>query len=204
MPNRTFEFTIMATIIFGIAVQNTYGQFLTYQYTGKFTEITTNENDVIPDLKTGDDFSGYVTFDSNDWHQTVGTVFVTVNGIDLLFSGSFIYGAVEVIPTSSYWIRIAGDTGGDIGTSTFSAGNFGPYLEDTDGSAGHSVPFPSSLNLSEFETNRFTIWGTYISTGDSINAIGQLTEFILVPEPSTGWSVLILCSLFVCRRESRC
>lgn len=178
------------------------GQMLTYGFSGTITEVTTNENNIVPNLMPGDVFTGYTTFDSNGWHQTEGIVFASLNDVDLLFDGPFIYGNVDVTPSSNYSIRVAADTFGDIGASTFSAGSFGPHLEDSDGSAGYTVPFPASLNLSEFEMNVFRIWGTYVGTGDSIFAAGELDTFMLVPEPAS--SILILVSSFcMARRGSR-
>lgn len=181
---------------------NVQAQLLTYGFSGTITEVTTNENNIVPDLMAGDVFTGYTTFDSNGWHQTEGIVFVSVNDVDLLFDGPFIYGSVNVTPLSNYAIRVGADTFGDIGSSTFSAGNFGPDLEDTDGSAGHTVPFPASLNLSEFEMNVFRIWGAYVATGDSINATGELDTFMQVPEPAS-WILLLVGSSCLARRGSR-
>ena len=176
---------------------------ITYEFTGFITEINVNENDVIPGLDVGDEFSGFTTFDSSGFSGTEGTVFVELNGVDLLFDGPSIFGDVEVVTDNSYSIRIAADTGGDIGESTFSAFNFGPDLEDSDGSAGHNEPFPNSLNLLEFEQNIFRIGGNYLPTGDDISITGQLNSFSAsaVPEPS---SLLILgASLFPFLRRNR-
>lgn len=176
---------------------------ITYEFTGFITEINVNENDVIPGLDVGDEFSGFTTFDSSGFSGTEGTVFVELNGVDLLFDGPSIFGDVEVVTDNFYSIRIAADTGGDIGESTFSAFNFGPDLEDSDGSAGHNEPFPNSLNLLEFEQNIFRIGGNYLPTGDDISITGQLNSFSAsaVPEPS---SLLILgASLFPFLRRNR-
>ena len=164
---------LLAMIVSGLITlitQSLPAQMLTYGFSGLITEVTTNENDVIPGLSAGDAFDGFVRFDANGWNQTAGTVFASFNEVDLLFDGEFIYGSASVDPSVHYSIRVAADAGGEIGVSSFSAFNFGPELEDTDGSAGHSDPFPSSLHLAEFETNRFRIAGTYVSTGDAVSA----------------------------------
>ena len=127
-------------------------------------------------------------------------MFATINDVDLLFDGQYIYGDVVVNPGSFYSIRIAGDTDGDIGDSTFAAFNFGPDLEDSDGSAGHDIPFPNSLNLSEFEENEFLIWGTYVATGDEIRITGRLDTFSNVPEP-TGPPIYVLGFFAFLRRQ---
>lgn len=161
-----------------VAALPVHGQELTYEFSGTINQIATNQNEVIPSLEVGDPFSGYVTFDSTGWQQTIGTVSATVNGIELYFSGQYIYGGVTVEPGLLYDIRVAADNGGSIGDSTFNAGNFGPDLVDTDGSAGISEPFPHSLNLTEFEDNIFRILGTFVSTGDQISLLGQLDDFV--------------------------
>ncbi len=183
---------LIASLMFFAFSGKVEADLLTYSFSGRVTEITTNSNGVIPNLAIGDAFEGYTTFESEGWQQTEGVVFVSLNGVDLLFDGPFIYGAVDVTPPSHYSIRIAGDTFGNIGDSTFSAGNFGPDLEDSDGSAGHTSPFPKSLNLAEFEKNDFRIWGTYVSTGDAIFVTGQLSTFTAVPEPTSGTMFLFL------------
>ena len=98
-------------------------------------------------------------------------------------------------------LGLAGDAGGDIGDSSFSAFNFGPDLRDTDGSAGHDNPFPNSLNLSEFEDNVFRIVGTYVPTGDVISITGRLDTFSTVPEPSG--SVFLSLGIFAALRRRR-
>ena len=195
--------TKLLAFFFAVALASSAkADFLTYDFTGVVTEITLNQNDVIPDLDIGDEFSGFTTFDSNGWNGTDGTVFVELNGLNLLFDGPSIFGDVDVVFDTFYSIRIAGDAGGEIGESTFSAFNFGPDLEDSDGSAGHNEPFPNSLNLIEFEQNIFRIWGTYLPTGDQVTVTGQLNSFSTVPEPS---SILIfgLTLLPLLRRNPR-
>ena len=178
---------------------------VTYRFDGFVTEISTNENEIIPNLEIGDGFSGFTTFESNGYNGTDGIVFIVINGLDLLFDGPSIFGNAEAVFNTSYSIRIAGDTGGDIGDSTFSAFNFGPDLEDTDGSAGHNVMFPNELNLGEFEENIFRIQGTYRPTGDQISLIGQLNTFSIVPEPSSavlaGLAMLTLIGKRNCSRN---
>jgi hypothetical protein len=160
-------------------------ELMTYRYAGIISEITQNENNVIPDLSAGDLFTGYTTFESTGWNHTSGTVFASLNGVDLLFTGQYIYGNVFASRSSRYEIRIASDTGGSIVGSTFSAGNFGPNLIDTDGSAGYLELFPKSLDLDEFEVNSFLISGSLISSGNRVSASGQLTQFFAVPESTT-------------------
>ena len=176
---------LLALFLAAALTSSAKADFITYDYTGVVTEISVNENDVIPNLDIGDEFSGFTTFDSSGFNGTDGTVFVELNGVDLLFDGASIFGDVEVVFDAFYSIRIAGDAGGDIGESTFSAFNFGPDLEDSDGSAGHNDPFPNSLDLPEFEQNTFRIRGTYLPTGDQISVTGQLSSFSTVPEPSS-------------------
>lgn len=174
---------------------------ITYGFSGTIAEVSENENDAIPGLAVGDAFTGSTTFESTGWHGTSGTVRTIINGVDLLFTGQAIYGEVDVQPATSYSIRIAGDTAGLLVGSTFSAGNFGPDLRDTDGSAGHTTPFPNSLNLAEFEQNLFRIMGTLVSGNHRIFATGQLTEFFLVPEPTS--LLLAACALGVLPLYSR-
>lgn len=164
---------------------------MTYQYKGVVTDIFLNENNAIPNLAVGDQFTGYATFESTGWHHTAGTVFASLNGVDLLFTGNYIYGQVDVQPAIKYSIRIAGDTGGSIAGSTFSAGNFGPELIDADGSAGITIPFPNSVNLGEFETNVFLISGTLLTANQRLSVRGTLTEFARVPEPCTAMLALL-------------
>lgn len=159
---------------------------LTYQYTGIITEVFLNENNAIPGLAIGDSFTGHTTFEATGWHHTAGSVFASINGVDLLFTGNYIYGEVIVQPSTKYSIRIAGDTGGSITGSTFSAGNFGPNLIDSDGSAGYSTPFPPSLDLSQFETNVFLMSGTILATNQRLSITGTLNEFSVVPEPTSS------------------
>lgn len=159
---------------------------LTYQYAGLITDVFLNENNAIPGLTAGDSFTGYTTFEATGWHHTAGTVFASINGVDLLFTGNYVYGNVEVQPAAKYSIRVAADTGGSITGSTFSAGNFGPELIDSDGSAGYSTPFPPSLDLSQFETNVFLMSGTILATNQRLSITGKLTEFSLVPEPTSS------------------
>jgi len=176
---------------------------ISYAYTGQITQVTSNPNDVIPNLAIGDLFTGQLTVDSSGWNRTAGEVRATINGVELVFDGEFVYGQVNVVPFSEYSIRIAADTGGDIGDSTFSAFNFGPNLIDSDGSADHNEQFPVSLNLTEFETNDFRIAGVVRSTGDFVNATGTLTSFVkVVPEPSVTFiaSGVIVVSLVRRRR----
>ena len=162
-------------------------QLITYNFTGTITEIDTNENGVVPGLVVGDSFSGFTTFESSGFNNTAGTVSIEINGLTLLFDGQSIFGGVEVVPGSLYSLRIAADTGGTLlPATTFSAFNFGPDLEDTDGSAGHAVAFPTSLNLAEFEENVFLIGGTFLETGDSIFLTGELNSFSLAPDCLLG------------------
>ena len=158
---------------------------MTYKYAGIITDVTLNENNAIPNLAAGDSFAGYATFESTGWHHTAGTVFAKLNGVDLLFTGHYIYGNATLGPAGRYEIRIAADTGGSIAGSTFSAGNFGPELIDTDGSAGYSELFPASLELDEFEVNEFLISGSFVGSGQRVSASGHLTQFFAVPESST-------------------
>ena len=161
-----------------VAVQFSLAQELTYDFTGTIIDIVDNENEIIPNLEIGTSFTGYVTFQSSGWQQTVGTVSATINDVELYFSGEYIYGEVDFAAGRFYDIRVAADNGGDIENSTFNAGNFGPDLVDTNGSAGISEPFPGQLNLTEFEENTFRIWGNYVATGDRIFISGQLNEFV--------------------------
>ena len=183
VPWRLVAAALLAFAVPGVAV----GELITYQYAGEITEVTQNQDNVIPNLSVGDVFTGYVTFESTGWHRTAGIVFAKLNGVDLLFTGQYIFGNVAVEP-ARYAIRIAGDTGGAISGSTFNAGNFGPDLADSNGSAGYSQPFPPSLDLDEFELNVFRISGTVLATNDGISANGRLTQFTLVPEPATAAS----------------
>jgi hypothetical protein len=158
---------------------------LTYRFTGEITVVSQNENNVIPNLAVGAPFSGYVTFESTGWHRTAGTIFAAINGVDLLFTGQYIYGEVVVQP-DSHEFRVAGDTGGSITGSTFNAGNFGPELGDTDGSAQIAAPFPAVFDLAEFEVNTFLISGNLIAPARRVDADGRLTAFWLVPEPASA------------------
>jgi hypothetical protein len=85
---------------------------LTYKFAGQITDVFQNPNNVIPNLAVGDDFAGHLTFESTGWHHTQGTVFASLNGVDLLFTGSYIYGNVTLGPANRYEISIAGDAGG--------------------------------------------------------------------------------------------
>jgi hypothetical protein len=178
---------------------------LTYYFEGTITSVNNNENNVIPGLQVGDSFTGCTTFDETGWHASVGKVFASINGVDLLFDGNAIFGEVAVTPGSLYDIRIAADsvTGGLSSDSTFSAGNFGFDLVDTDGSAGHNSPFPTTLNLAEFEDNVFKISGRYIPTGEDVSALGELSYFsqIPVPEPASGVVLLAGCAALIRRRR---
>ena len=167
---------------------------LTYKFAGQIADVFQNPNNVIPNLAVGDDFAGYLTFESTGWHHTQGTIFASLNGVDLLFTGSYIYGNVTLGPANRYEISIAGDAGGSTVGSTFNAGNFGPELIDTDGSAGYAVPFPSVFDLSHFETNIFRISGSVIPATQSVSATGRLTQFFAVPEPS---GLLVCCGPLV-------
>jgi hypothetical protein len=184
LMNKFFYFGSLILVLLNIA-RTASAETLTYKYSGAITNIFLNEDNVIPDLAVGDAFTGYVSFESTGWHHTEGTVFVSLNGVDLLFTGNYIYGEVNVQLATNYSIRIAGDTGGDISGSTFSAGNFGPDLEDTDGSGGYSIPFPIWLDLNEFETNVFLLSGGFVDSKKRLSATGRLTEFFAVPEPSS-------------------
>jgi hypothetical protein len=159
---------------------------LTYQYAGVVTDVFLNENNAIPGLTVGDSFTGYTTFEATGWHHTAGTVFASINGVDLFFTGNYVYGNVEVQPAAKYSIRIAADAGGSITGSTFSAGNFGPELIDSDGSAGYATPFPPSLDLNQFETNVFLVSGTILATNQRLSITGTLTEFSIIPEPTSS------------------
>jgi hypothetical protein len=181
---RPWYLSALMLVAFG-AVRTAPAELLTYKYVGIITDVFQNENNVIPDLAAGDSFTGYATFESAGWNHTAGTVFASLNGIDLLFTGQYIYGNASLEPSGKYQIRIAGDTGGAIGGSTFSAGNFGPELIDTDGSAGYSELFPASFKLDEFEVNEFLISGSLIDSGNRVSAGGQLSQFFAVPESST-------------------
>lgn len=173
---------------------------LSYHYAGIVSEVFLNENNAIPGLAVGDSFTGYTTFEANGWHHTAGTVFALIRGVDILFTGNYIYGKVEMGPAAKYSIRIAGDTGGAITGSTFSAGNFGPELIDSDGSANLSAPFPPSFDLDEFETNVFLVSGTILATNQRISLRGALTQFSMIPEPtSIGLVALGMCGIGVVR-----
>jgi hypothetical protein len=173
---------------------------LTYRYTGEITVVSQNESNVIPNLAVGDPFSGYVTFESTGWHHTAGTVFATINGVDLLFTGQYIYGQVVLSP-KLYEIRIAADNGGSIAGSTFNAVNFGPRLGDIDHSAGITTPFPATLNVEEFEINSFLLSGTVIGADADLDATGRLTAFWFVPEP-TGTVMFAAGFAIVCALRS--
>jgi hypothetical protein len=160
-------------------------QLISYSFSGQINEVSQNDGNVIPNLSVGDSFAGFVQFESTGWNGTDGTLFVSINGVQLFFDGASIFGEVNFAPSSSYSIRIAGDTGGDIGDSTFSAFNFGPELIDSDGSAEIDVPFPAQFDLAEFETKIFRIAGEYRSTGDRVSATGTLTSFALSADAST-------------------
>ena len=164
----------------------THSQELTYDFTGEVTEINNNQNQIIPNLKVGDTFFGFTTFESSGWHQSVGTVSVEINGVLLYFEGQYIYGNVDYTQGVFHSVRIAGDHGGEIGESTFSAFNFGPELMDTDGSSNHDDAFPSEFNLSEFEGNIFRMLGSVVATGDQIHVNGRLIQFCRREAPLLG------------------
>ena len=172
-----------ACLVF-IVCNSCNADFITYNFTGSITGISVNENELIPDLDIGDTFYGFTVFDSNGWDNTPGTMFVSINGVDLLFDGENLVGGVNLDVGSDYSIVVAADGQGDIGESTFDAVSFGFNLGDTDGSAGISTLFPTSLDLSEFEQNSFNIFGRYVSTNDQIGISGQLDSLSRVPEPS--------------------
>jgi hypothetical protein len=177
---------------------------LTYKFAGEITDVFQNTSNIIPNLAPGDPFTGYVTFESTGWQHTSGTVFAKLNGVDLLFTGNYIYGNVTLGPANRYAIRIAGDTGGSITGSTFTAGNFGPELIDADGSAGYTTPFPPVFDLSHFETNIFRISGGVIgATNLSLSANGRLTQFFAVPEPATALLAIAALAALPRRRERR-
>lgn len=164
---------------------------ITYWFFGEITEVQRNDGDAIPGLAIGDTFDGYTTFEAGGWNGTAGTVQATINGVNLIFTGDSIYGGVSWGPGLPYSIRVAGDragAGSSIAGSTFSAGNFGSELTDTDASAGIVEPFPSQFDLNEFETNVFSISGSLIGSNDRVGATGTLTRFARfpVPEPSTA------------------
>jgi hypothetical protein len=178
---------------------------LTYNFAGEITEVFQNSGNIIPNLAPGDPFTGYVTFESTGWDHTSGTVFAQLNGVDLLFTGSYIYGDVTLGPATRYEIRIAGDTGGSITGSTFSAGNFGPELIDAYGSAGYTTPFPPVFDLSQFETNVFLISGGVIGAPNrSVSATGRLTQFFAAPEPGGALLAMLAASLLTARRGRAC
>ncbi|WP_146396155.1 hypothetical protein [Pseudobythopirellula maris] len=159
------------------------GASLTYVFSGEITEISSSNE--AHGVSLGDPFNGYMTFDSDGWHSTAGTVQATLNGVNLLFTGESIYGGVTAQPGGYYSLRVAADTGGSIDGSSFSAGNFGPEIEDRDGSAGIAESFPAAFDLSEFETNILKIFGTYLPTNTRYSVSGTLTSLQLVPEPAS-------------------
>lgn len=175
-------------LLIGLLAPVASAEVMTYFFEGEVTSVALNQNNVIPGLAVNDEFTGSVTFESSGWNNTNGTVQVNLNGVDLFFTGDSIYGGVQLNPsTNQYEIRIQGDTGGDITGSNFSAFNFGPDLEDANGSAGITDLFPTSINPNELEINIFTLGGSYIPTGDMLNAQGRVTYFSTnpIPEPQT-------------------
>lgn len=197
---RVIETFILSAFLCCAAVPG-YAEIITYNFTGTITSITTNQNNVIPNLNVGDTFSGYTKFESTGWDQTSGTMFVSLNGVNLLFAGSNIYGGVTQNP-NRYSLRIAADNLGNNPGSTFNAFNFGPELVDSNGSAGITQPFPASLNLQEFETNTFLIAGTYVPSNSQVGLTGRLDTFtIAVPEPSS--IVALAAGLAACYAKRR-
>jgi hypothetical protein len=207
---KIINYIVLAIVLSCPAISG-YAEMITYNFTGTITSVTTNTNNTIPNLDVGDTFSGYTSFESTGWNGSNGTVYVSLNGVDLLFTGPSIYGGVALTP-NSYSLRIAGDAAGDITGSTFSAFNFGPDLIDSNGSAGITELFPESLNLQEFETNIFRIMGTYPSDPSiGLNAVGRLDSFtVAVPEPScvlallSGLTVYSVKRMRTMRRQRAC
>jgi hypothetical protein len=207
MSNLIIRCIVALAILLPIATNaaNASAAPLTYNFAGEIIEVFQNAGNVIPNLAPGDPFTGYVTFESTGWHHTQGTVFASLNGVDLLFTGSYIYGNVTLGPANRYEIRIAGDTGGSIVGSTFTAGNFGPELIDADGSAGYTTPFPPVFDVSQFETNVFLISGGVIGAPNrSVSATGRLTQFFAAPEPGGALLAMLAASLLTARRGRAC
>lgn len=149
------------------------GQFFDYFFEGVITEVTENENDVIPGLAVGDDFGGALRFDSRGWNDTAGIISVYVNGVQLLHEGDSLYGDMNIDPF--YSLRIAADAGGNIRNSTFSAVNFGLSLEDMDPSIFYTGAYPTFLGPDDYEKNEFNILGSVIASNDRVDAVGELT-----------------------------
>ena len=152
------------------------GQFLDYFFEGVITEVTENENNVIPGLAVGDTFFGELRFDSQGWQNTAGVISVFVNGVELRFEGDSIFGGLSIDPFYSF--RIVADQAGfgaDIRDSTFSATNFGVTLEDMDPSPLYNDTFPVFLSPEDYERNEFSILGSVIASNDRVNAVGELT-----------------------------
>lgn len=174
---------LLGMLLAGVLARPAGAAQITYGYLCQITSVAENQNNVVPGLAVDGLFSGYVTFESTGWDHSSGTVFATFGGVELLFTGQYIYGNVSV-QTNQYSIRIAGDTGGSITGSTFNAGNFGPELIDSDGSAGYVEPFPIAFALDQFETNVFLISGTVLASGDRVSATGRILSFVRIPEPT--------------------
>lgn len=166
-----------AVLLISLFADPCFGQFLDYTFEGVITEVTENENDVVPGLAVGDTFFGSLRFDSQGWQNTAGVVSVFLNGVDLRFEGDSIFGGLSIDPFYSF--RIAADqagAGADIRNSTFAAFNFGIRLEDMDPSDQYNETFPVFIGPDEYETNVVSISGSVIASGDRVNAVGRVTS----------------------------